>query len=146
MTKADEGKTVDLSSKVSQSAGKHSPLEEKIRKLPIPVSSVFLGQDGKIGPAAFKETDMTLICKGHDRIAEAFPKLISQAEASFWRLSPADESHRVKGKRVAVLFSGGPAAGGHNVLAGISAALGNDNTLFGIRKGPKGLIRGDLFE
>ena len=35
---------------------------------------------------------------------------------------------------------------GHNVLAGLSAVLGNDNSLFGIRRGPKGLIKGDLFE
>ena len=146
MTKADEGKTMDLFSKVSQSAGKHSPLEERIRKLPIPVSSVFLGKDGKIRPAAFKETDMTLICKGHDRIVEAFPKTISRSRSIILEAVAADESDRVKGKRVAVLFSGGPAAGGHNVLAGLSAALGNDNTLLGIRKGPQGLIKGDLFE
>ena len=47
---------------------------------------------------------------------------------------------------MAVLFSGGPAAGGHNVLAGLSAVLGDDNTLLGIRKGPGGLVKGDLFE
>ena len=47
---------------------------------------------------------------------------------------------------MAVLFSGGPAAGGHNVLAGLKAVLGKDNSLLGIRKGPKGLILGDVFE
>ncbi|MGA3113304.1 MAG: diphosphate--fructose-6-phosphate 1-phosphotransferase [Syntrophobacteraceae bacterium] len=146
MTKTDEGKPVDLSSKVSQSAGKHSPLEERIRKLPIPVSSVFLGQDGKIRPAVFKETGMTLICEGHDRIAQAFPKMISRSRSIVLEAVAADESYSVKGKRVAVLFSGGPAAGGHNVLAGLSAALGNDNTMLGVRKGPKGLLKGDLFE
>ncbi|MEK7299400.1 MAG: diphosphate--fructose-6-phosphate 1-phosphotransferase, partial [Candidatus Margulisiibacteriota bacterium] len=50
------------------------------------------------------------------------------------------------GKRVAVLFSGGPAAGGHNVLCGMLAALGVRNTLLGVYQGPKGLIKGDLFE
>ncbi len=137
---------MDLSYKVSQTAGKHSPLEEEIRKLPIPVNSVFLGKDGKIGPAAFKKTDMTLRCKDHDRIAEVFPKMLSKTGSFVLEAVQADESERAKGKRVAVLFSGGPAAGGHNVLAGISAALGSDNTLFGIRRGPRGLIRGDLFE
>ncbi len=137
---------MDLFSKVSQSAGKHSPLEERIRKLPIPVSSVFLGKDGKIRPAAFKETGMRLICKRHDRISEVFAKTISQSRSIVLEAVAADESGRVKGKRVAVLFSGGPAAGGHNVLAGLSAALGDDNTLVGIKNGPKGLIKGDCFE
>ncbi len=45
-------------------------------------------------------------------------------------LAPAGSAHAVSGKRVAVLFSGGPAAGGHNVIAGLKKALGN-NTLFG---------------
>ncbi len=137
---------MDLSSKVSQTAAMHSLLEEEIRKLPIPISSVFLGKDGKIRPAAFRETGMSLLCKAHDTIAKVFPKTISKSRSMVLEAVAADESERVKGKRVAVLFSGGPAAGGHNVLAGLSAALGNDNTLFGIRKGPKGLIEGDLFE
>ena len=137
---------MDLSSKVSQTAGKHSPLEERIRKLPIPVSSVFLGKDGKIRPAVFKETDMSLLCKRCDRIAEVFAKTISRSRSIILEAVAADESESIKGKRVAVLFSGGPAAGGHNVLAGLSSALGDDNTLVGIRKGPKGLLKGDLFE
>ena len=133
---------MDLFSEVSQSAGKHSPLEERIRQLPNPVSSVFLGKDGKIRPAAFKETGMSLICKR----PEVFAKTISQSRSIVLEAVAADESVRVKGKRVAVLFSGGPAAGGHNVLAGLLAALGDDNTLVGIKMGPKGLIKGDCFE
>ncbi|HYA41589.1 MAG TPA: diphosphate--fructose-6-phosphate 1-phosphotransferase [Syntrophobacteraceae bacterium] len=136
---------MDLFDKVSQAAGKHSPLEEQIRKLPIPVCSVFLGKDGKIRPAVFRETDMVLICRD-DRIAEVFKKTISKSGNVVLEAVVADESERVKGKRVAVLFSGGPAAGGHNVLAGVAAALGAGNTFLGIRKGPRGLIKGDLFE
>ena len=135
---------MDLFSKVSQTAAKHSPLEEEIRKLPIPISSVFLGKDGSLRPAAFRETGMILTCKGHESIAKVFPKTISKSRSMILEAVAADESESVKGKRVAVLFSGGPAAGGHNVLAGLSAALGKDNTLFGIRKGPKGLMKGDL--
>ncbi|MFZ0942990.1 MAG: diphosphate--fructose-6-phosphate 1-phosphotransferase [Syntrophobacteraceae bacterium] len=137
---------MDLFSEVSQSAGKHSSLEERIRKLPVPVISVFLGKGGKIMPAAFKETGINLICKRPDRIVEVFAKTISRSRSIVLEAVAADESVRVKGKRVAVLFSGGPAAGGHNVLAGLLAALGDDNTLVGIRKGPKGLIKGDCFE
>jgi pyrophosphate--fructose-6-phosphate 1-phosphotransferase len=137
---------MDLVQKVSQTAAKHSPLEEEIRKLPIPISSVFLGKDGKIKPAAFRETGTTLVAKGHDTISKVFPKTISKSKSMVLEAVAAAEPASVKGKRVAVLFSGGPAAGGHNVLAGLSAALGDDNTLFGIKKGPKGLIKGDLFE
>ncbi|SPF34032.1 Pyrophosphate-dependent phosphofructokinase [Syntrophobacter sp. SbD1] len=137
---------MDLFNKVSRTAGKHSPLEEEIRKLPIPVNSVFLGKDGRIRPADFRETGMTITCKRCDRIAEVFPKMISRSGSVVLEAFAADQSEPVKGKRVAVLFSGGPAAGGHNVLAGLSAALGSGNTLLGIKQGPKGLLKGDLFE
>lgn len=50
----------------------------------------------------------------------------------------------VTGKRIAVLFSGGPAAGGHNVVAGIFDVLGTKNSLFGIKNGPKGLLEESL--
>ena len=97
---------MDLFSKVSRTAGKHSPLEEEIRKMPIPVISVFIGKDGKIRPAAFRQTDMTLTCKGYDRIAEVFPKTISKSGSTVLEAVAADESYRIKGKRVAVLFGG----------------------------------------
>ncbi len=137
---------MNVASKVSQTAGKHSPLEEEIRKLPIPVTSVFLGKDGKIRPAAFRETDKTLVCKGHDRIAQVFSKTVSKSRSIILEAVAGAESSSVTGKRVAVLFSGGPAAGGHNVLAGLSAVLGRGNTLLGIKKGPKGLLNSDLIE
>ena len=137
---------MDLFSKVSQTAGKHSPLEEEIRKLPIPVNSVFLGKDGKIRPAAFRETEHDPCLQGARQNRRGLSEDDLKEQNIVLEAVAADESERVKGKRVAVLFSGGPAAGGHNVLAGLSAALGNDNTLLGIKKGPKGLIKGDLFE
>ncbi|MGC9193869.1 MAG: diphosphate--fructose-6-phosphate 1-phosphotransferase [Syntrophobacteraceae bacterium] len=137
---------MDLFSKVSRTAGKHSLLEEEIRKLPVPVSSVFLGKDGKIRPAAFRQTDMTLVCKGHDRISEVFPKTIAKGGSIILEAVASETPATVSGKRVAVLFSGGPAAGGHNVLAGLAAVLGKENTLLGIRKGPGGLVKGDIFE
>ncbi len=49
-------------------------------------------------------------------------------------------------KRIAVLFSGGPAPGGHNVVAGLKRILGEQNLLFGVKAGPKGLLQGSLFE
>lgn len=138
---------MDLFAKVSHTAGKHSLLEEEIRKLSIPVSSVFLGKDGKIRPAAFKESDITLKGKDYERVAGAFPRTVAKnRDVILEAVAAKEDAPVVKGKRVAVLFSGGPAAGGHNVLAGLSVALGEGNTLFGIKRGPKGLIRGDVFE
>ena len=36
-----------LASKIGSTSGKHSLFEEEIRKLPIPVCSVFLDEEGK---------------------------------------------------------------------------------------------------
>lgn len=46
-------------------------------------------------------------------------------------------------RRIAVMFSGGPASGGHNVLLGIRDVIG-DNELIGIKDGPAGLLRASL--
>lgn len=129
-----------------KTAGKHSIFEDEIRKLPIPVCSVFIAEDGSIMPAAFKETDMIFQCEDHGRTSKEFTQSIERSKDIVLEARSADSTQRVKGKRVAVLFSGGPAAGGHNVLAGLMAVLGSDNRLLGVKKGPKGLINGDLFE
>jgi pyrophosphate--fructose-6-phosphate 1-phosphotransferase len=47
-------------------------------------------------------------------------------------------------ERVGVLFSGGQAPGGHNVIASLFDAL--DGKLFGFLNGPKGLIEGEFLE
>jgi diphosphate-dependent phosphofructokinase len=51
--------------------------------------------------------------------------------------------------RVGVVLSGGPAPGGHNVIAGVFDALKRANpnsTLYGFLKGPAGVIRGKYME
>eukprot|EP01048_Picozoa_sp_COSAG05_P015838 COSAG05_NODE_1959_length_3783_cov_1.671010_3_plen_505_part_01 len=53
---------------------------------------------------------------------------------------------RAETQRVAILFSGGPAPGGHNVVAGVKALLPAPHVLYGVKAGPKGLLAGDLFE
>jgi diphosphate-dependent phosphofructokinase len=126
--------------------GKHSIFENEIRRLPIPVCSVFRGENGKIAPAIFKETDILFQCEDHVETSKAFPRSIERSRDVVLEAFPGESLKTVRGKRVAVLFSGGPAAGGHNVLAGLKAVLGSGNTLLGIRKGPKGLINGDVFQ
>lgn len=130
----------------SKTEGRHSIFEDEIRKLPIPACSVFIGKDGKIRPPSFKETSMIFQCEDHGRTSRAFPRSIERSKDIVLEAIPAEMSERIRGKKVAVLFSGGPAAGGHNVLAGLKAVLGPENSLLGIRMGPKGLIKGDTFE
>ena len=136
----------EIVAQITRTEARHSVFEDEVRKMPIPICPVFLGKDGKIRPARFKETDTVLVAKDSDHLEKAFPKTMTRHKnivlEAVRDLSPL----QVTGKRVAVLFSGGPAAGGHNVLAGLKSALGKNNTLLGIRKGPKGLINGDLFE
>ena len=135
-----------LASAIACTCGKHSLFEEESRKLPVPVCSVFLDEKGKIRAASFKETDMVLKNKNSERAQEVFPLTVGKNRNIVLEGKPQTAPGKVTGKRVAVLFSGGPAAGGHNVLAGLKAVLGKDNTLLGIRRGPKGLISGDVFE
>ncbi len=136
----------NIEEEVAQTEGKCSIFETEVRKMPIPVSAVFLGKDGKITPARFRKTDISLPLKDPDLLEKTFPRTLAKNRNVVLEATSDDPSLHVTGKRVAALFSGGPAAGGHNVLAGLKAALGEKNTLLGIRKGPKGLINGDVSE
>jgi diphosphate-dependent phosphofructokinase len=135
-----------MEEQVVTTEAKHSILEDEVRKIPIQVSPVFLRENGTIGPAAFKETDIILPLKDPGQIEKVFPRTLAKNRNVVLEGHPHNSSHDVTGRRVGVLFSGGPAAGGHNVLAGLKAALGRENALIGIRKGPRGLIHGDVFE
>ena len=135
-----------IEEEIAKTEAKHSIFEDEVRKMPVPVCSVFIQRDGEIGPASFKETDVVLPLKDPGRIEETFPRTLDRNKNVVLEAETGNSSHPIRGKKVGVLFSGGPAAGGHNVLAGLKAALGKENTLLGIRKGPKGLMRGDLIE
>jgi pyrophosphate--fructose-6-phosphate 1-phosphotransferase len=55
----------------------------------------------------------------------------------------------VKPRRVGVVFSGGQAAGGHNVITGLYDALKTlhpESRLFGFIGGPGGIVSGNVFE
>jgi len=143
---AQETATANMAECFINTEGKHSIFEEEARKLPIPIPSVFLQKGGEIGPAHFRETDIVLPLKDPERLKEVFPRTLAKNRNVLLEGFSGDSLPCVSGKRVGVLFSGGPAAGGHNALAGLKTALGKDNALWGVRKGPKGLIKGDLFE
>jgi diphosphate-dependent phosphofructokinase len=122
----------------------HSLFENAIRAIDIPVCSAFR-EGEKIRPVTFDPTDQILTTRDSKKVNEAFPLTSGQSGSKVLQAGKSN-MNPVKGKRVAVLFSGGPAAGGHNVVAGLYRILGKDNTLFGVKSGPKGLIQGKLFE
>ena len=119
-----------------------SPFEKAIRTIEVPVCSAFTSS-GSVAPIMFRPGEGIL--EPNSEIADSFPNSIA---ASKNRILTAGDpmTTKVSGKRVAVLFSGGPAAGGHNVVAGLKQILGPENTLMGIKAGPKGLLKGNLFE
>ena len=120
----------------------HSPFEIAIRTMKVSVCDAFR-KSGAVVPITF--TPGTKVLEPNGEIADSFPRSIA---ASRNRILSAGEALPTKetGKRVVVLFSGGPAAGGHNVVAGLKQILGHENTLLGIKAGPKGLLKGEMFE
>ncbi|MCY3021341.1 MAG: diphosphate--fructose-6-phosphate 1-phosphotransferase [Planctomycetota bacterium] len=93
----------------------------------------------KLGAPAYPATQRQALKK-------AFPKTYGQRVAAI--VAGGDGMHR-RPLRAGVVLSGGPAPGGHNVIAGLFDALKathTDSKLFGFLKGPGGLIHGKLKE
>jgi pyrophosphate--fructose-6-phosphate 1-phosphotransferase len=129
---------------ITQTEKHHSLFEDCIRKLAVPVCAAF--KDGaRIVPIAFEGGAERVTTRDTPAVNAEFPRTTS-ASGNAVLYGRGRQSSPLKAKRVAVLFSGGPAAGGHNVIAGLKAVLGEENRLFGVRAGPKGLIEGKLFE
>ena len=121
---------------------KHKSIfENEIRNLSIPTCSDF-GSSENPQPISFTPSGEKLESKDSDKVKQAFQNSFEQAVLK----SSGKNATPLSNKRVAVLFSGGPAAGGHNVVYGLKKILGATNTLLGVKAGPKGLIQGDLFE
>lgn len=128
------------------SQGKNQSLfENEIRRLAVPMAKVFDHQ-GQAGACGFEAAAVSLPKRsGEAAVATAFKNLYPVNKDVVLKAG-GKPAAGIKGLRVAVLFSGGPAAGGHNVLVGLKKALGKDNQLLGIKSGPKGLLEGQLFE
>jgi pyrophosphate--fructose-6-phosphate 1-phosphotransferase len=120
----------------------HSPFEKAIRTMDVSVCDAFR-RSGVVAPVAF--TLGTRVLEPNSEIAGSFPNSIAASKNCILSAG-AVMSTKISGKRVAVLFSGGPAAGGHNVVVGLKQILGAENTLLGVKAGPKGLLKGDMFE
>jgi pyrophosphate--fructose-6-phosphate 1-phosphotransferase len=118
-----------------------SPTERFLAELPVQVAKAFLF-DGKIRPVAFTVSEESLPVKDESLLQRQFPYMKTQLLV-VGAEEPSDKIQNIAGKRIGVIFSGGPASGGNNVLCGILKALGRHNTLIGFEKGPDGLIKGE---
>ncbi len=123
-----------------------SPFERSLRQMPVAVCQVFRNSRN-IVPASFHETGQVLETPDTERISPRFAQSIACHGNRVLEAVQMDASQpKATGKKVLVLFSGGPAAGGNNVITGLFRALGPENKLFGVKAGPGGLIKGDTFE
>jgi len=83
---------------------------------------------------------------------EQLPKIIdNKVQRIFGEHSPdeAFKSRYHKKRRVGIVFSGGPAPGGHNVIAGLFDALKKANPhsrLYGFLLGPDGILENETIE
>ena len=120
----------------------HSSFENFVRTLPVPILKEFI-KGSSLQAVGFKKSNQVLTTKDVTAITKEFPLSIEKSEN---KILVTDGVLNIKDKRIAVLFSGGPASGGHNVVVGIKKALGEHNTLLATKAGPKGLLAGEFFE
>jgi diphosphate-dependent phosphofructokinase len=132
-----------LADQLQQMENHCSIFENEVRKLALPVCKAF-GTASAPHAITFAATGRVLQTRDAAAVAERFPQTVKASGNAVLHASGAAPG--VHGKRVAALFSGGPAAGGHNILCGLKKMLGADNTLLGVKGGPKGLLQGKLFE
>ena len=133
-----------LAEQLKKMEAHNSLFESALRELPLPVCAAF-GSASQPQAASFANTERVLRTKDGEAVAKNFQNSV-QASGNVVLSSSGNIGQAAQGKRVAVLFSGGPASGGHNVVCGIKRVLGKGNTLFGVKPGPKGLLLGNLFE
>ncbi len=105
--------------------------------------------------AVFADGRTQLVADGSYRFnidpeaARNLPDLINKQVQTVCRLDDGDTSgnaRMAKRRRIGIVFSGGPAPGGHNVIAGLfdAAKQANpDNEIFGFILGPDGIIENE---
>ena len=133
-----------LAEQLQQMEAHQSLFESAVRQLTLPVCAAF-GSANAPQAVVFANTARVLSTKDSDSVAKSFPNSV-KASGNVVLAASGTNAKAAQGKRVAVLFSGGPASGGHNVVCGIKRVLGAGNTLLGVKPGPKGLLLGNLFE
>jgi diphosphate-dependent phosphofructokinase len=124
---------------------RQSPFERYLRTLSVAVCENF--RNGKeIVAASFQPSGQILTNPDAAQIEVIFPETIKSHHNQVLDAVKISGTPAVSGKKVLVLFSGGPAAGGNNVLVGLFKALCPQNKLYGVKAGPGGLVKGDTFE
>ncbi len=93
----------------------------------------------------FETKETTSAVKHVEELKKIFPKTFGRK-----LVSAKEGSERTTGPlKVGVVFSGGQASGGHNVIAGLLdalIALNSQSQLFGFLAGPSGIIEGNFTE
>lgn len=100
---------------------------------------------GKTSELGFEKGSAALPPAGdRDRLKALFPLMYGQDRVTFVRSAKGERlGGAVKELKVGVILSGGPAPGGHNVIAGLFDGLKAGNAasrLIGFRGGPGGLV------
>ncbi|MDD5455842.1 MAG: 6-phosphofructokinase [Candidatus Margulisbacteria bacterium] len=121
-------------------AKRSAPIDSLLRTLPLAVPEIFFDESGEIIPINFVKTDQAMTIKSAEVVATKFPNLQTEALEG-----EKAQTANITGKKVGVIFSGGPASGGNNVLGGLFKVL-KGNTLYGLTNGPDGLIKGNAFK
>lgn len=136
-----------LETKLKEQENNNSLFETAIRKLNITVSNYFIDSDNKIVNCDFTQKDFDIKeIADKKAIEENFTKTSNNHKNKILLGKVTQEINKKSGINCAVMFSGGPAAGGHNVIAGLFQILSKGNKLFGVKGGPAGLIAGNFFE
>lgn len=88
----------------------------------------------------------------HPAAKQQLPNIIDNSVQQVIGLDSADESFTkeyARERNIGIVFSGGPAPGGHNVIAGLFDAMKTanpDSRLYGFILGPDGILEDDFIE
>jgi pyrophosphate--fructose-6-phosphate 1-phosphotransferase len=88
----------------------------------------------------------------HPETKKALPNIINNTVQRITGIESPDADHTkeyARPRNIGIVFSGGPAPGGHNVIAGLFDAMKKinpENRLFGFILGPEGILEGDAVE
>ncbi|GKT19185.1 diphosphate--fructose-6-phosphate 1-phosphotransferase, partial [Aduncisulcus paluster] len=111
------------------------------RKYDIPVPPALSGLD-----FSFTKGGATVSRRDCADVASAFPKTYGQPVI---KVSKSDKSLESKPFRIGCCLSGGPAAGGHNVIIGLYDKLKQihkESSLIGFTGGPAGILNKEYVE
>ncbi len=97
----------------------------------------------------FISEDSSVKFKIHPEVRSLLPDLCNNLFLSFTDSTDGKEIDLSLRKKIGVVFSGGPAPGGHNVIAGLydfAKKANPENRIYGFLNGPEGIIEGKYIE